>query len=807
MRSPGRSTIRRCWRPWRRARRGACRPGLEDAVRRVAAGDHAGALAALDAVPAAARDARWHTYRAGVLLGVGRADEAAAALEQALAREPESAAALAQRAVLALTRGRREEALADARRALVADPGSAPAAIALSYALQAAFELEAARAVLREAATRSPGDPLAWARLAELELSFGALGAAQAAAERAVALAPDLARTQMVLGFAALSRIDIDAARAAFERAIALDSALPLARLGLGLAKIRRGLLEAGRRELEIAVALDPDSSLLRSYLGKAYFEERRGPLDADQLQIAKELDPNDPTPWLYDAIRKQSENRPVEALRDLETSIVLNDNRAVFRSRLLLDEDLAARGARLGRIYNDLGFEQLALVEGTRSTDRDPGNHAAHRLLADSYAVLPRHQIARDSELLQSQLLQPLNTNPVQPALAGDRLSGLGNAGPSEVGLTEFSQLFASNGLKFHGDVVVGSQDTIADNVIFSGIHDQLSFSLGQYHAETDGFRDNNDQNVDAVQAFGQVSLSPRTSIQAEARRVESDFGDRTLRFDADEFFEEQRVDGTSDVIRLGLRHDFAPGATTLLSYMYRDTVDETDQGSGGFALETDQDAHFGELRHLQRWGRFDLTAGVGHFEGNSTTTGSFAGAPVFTDKSNLHHTNGYGYLSAPIADATLTVGLSADDFQGVLHERSQVNPKVGLTWDVTPETTLRAAAFRVLKRSLVADQTLEPTNVAGFNQFFDDVNGSDVWRYGAAVDQKLGRDLFFGVEYSERQLDVPTQTFEAVPEEFTVEEEEHLGRAYLYWTPTDRWAMSLEYRYETFDFDFARH
>ena len=60
--------------------------------------------------------------------------------------------------------------------------------------------------------------------------------------------------------------------------------------------------------------------------------------MDAEQFAIAKELDPNDPTPWFYDAIRLQTENRPVEALRNIERSIELNDNRAVYRSRLLLD-------------------------------------------------------------------------------------------------------------------------------------------------------------------------------------------------------------------------------------------------------------------------------------------------------------------------------------------------------------------------------------------------------------------------------------------------------------------------------------
>ena len=40
-----------------------------------------------------------------------------------------------------------------------------------------------------------------------------------------------------------------------------------------------------------------------------------------------------------------------MEALH-LQHAIELNDNRAVYRSRLLLDADLAARSASLGRIY-----------------------------------------------------------------------------------------------------------------------------------------------------------------------------------------------------------------------------------------------------------------------------------------------------------------------------------------------------------------------------------------------------------------------------------------------------------------------
>jgi tetratricopeptide (TPR) repeat protein len=121
-------------------------PGLERALERVAANDYAGALAALEEVTPAARDARYLTYRAGVLLNVGRVDQAEAALARALALDPVAGEALAQRAVLRVAQNRREEALANATRALELSPDSAPAGIALSYALQASFELEAARA-------------------------------------------------------------------------------------------------------------------------------------------------------------------------------------------------------------------------------------------------------------------------------------------------------------------------------------------------------------------------------------------------------------------------------------------------------------------------------------------------------------------------------------------------------------------------------------------------------------------------------------------------------------------------------------
>ena len=352
-------------------------------------GDLQKAFKSIATVPETVRDPRFFAYRASLLLALGRVDEADADLKRALTLAPNDSNALGLQAIIAVVRNEKDQALNLAQRAVEAAPGSATALIALSYARQARFDLEGARASLEKAVQLDPKNALAWARLAELWSSFGRLDQALKAAQKAVILEPDLSRTQTVLGFVYLTEVKTTQAKEAFDKAIALDQADPLPRLGLGLAKIREGDLHEGRREIEVAASLDPNNSIVRSYLGKAYYEEKRIPLDEREYAIAKELDPKDPTPFFYDAIAKQTTNRPVEALQDMQKAIELNDNRLVYRSRLLLDSDLAARSASLARIYTDLGFQQLALVEGWKSVNTDPSNFSAHRFLADSYSAL----------------------------------------------------------------------------------------------------------------------------------------------------------------------------------------------------------------------------------------------------------------------------------------------------------------------------------------------------------------------------------------------------------------------------------
>ena len=784
--------------------------------------DYEGPAADEEASPGQVKDPFFYTGRAAQRLAVGRAEEALTDIKQALSIDPANVDALALQSIIAVAQNDPNTALTLANRAVAQDPGSAAAMIALSYAQQALFEIPDALATLRRAVDRNPSHGPAWARLSELWLAVGNLNQTLDAAQTAVSLDSNVARTQTVLGFAYLSQVEIALAVDAFQQAIVLDQAAPLPRLGLGLARIRGGDLPAGREEIEIAVVLDPTNALTRSYMGKAYYEEKRDDLAESQLHISKQLDPLDPTPWFYDAIRKQTVNQPIAALDDLQESIELNDNRAIYRSNLKLDQDMAARSASLGRIYRDLGFEQRALVEGWQSVNGDPSDFSGHRLLADSYSVLPRHEVARVSELLQSQLLQPINISPIQPQLAETNLFVLSGAGPSSIGFNEFNPLFASNGLRLQANAVVGENNTRGNDLVVSGIADRFSFSLGQFHYETDGIRDNNDQDRDLYNLFAQVELSVRTHVQAEIRSAEADTGDLGILFDAEDFSPNSRAQENFDLGRVGIHHEFAPGSEIIanLAYVEGDIAFDDSSFDPSFGIgsntqieEMDRGWNL-EIQHIYRSDQWRLVSGVGAFEADRQESILFdllidippfppisISLPSDVSESTVTQENLYVYALIDQSDQlTWTLGVSADYYEEEAFDSDQWNPKFGLTWRVNPDTTLRAAAFRTLTRPLAANQTIEPTQVAGFNQFFDGIEGEEAWRYGAAIDYRYTQRLHGGFEYSIRDLTVPVE-FPVTLEVERFDWDEKFARTYLHWAATDRLALGVDYLFEDFE------
>jgi tetratricopeptide (TPR) repeat protein len=780
----------------------------------------------------AMRDPRLLAQRASQLLAVGRVDEAQADLERALSLDPKYSDAYALQSIIAVVQNDKEKALNLAQKAVETGPTSATARIALSYAQQARFDLEGARKSVEEAVKLDPENVLAWARLADLQASFGELGKALEAAKKAESLNPDLSLTQTVLGFAYLTQVDIKESKTAFEKAIRLDQAAPLPRLGLGLAKIREGDLKEGGKELEIAASLDPNNSLIRSYLGKVYYEEKRTDQDGPEYQIAKELDPKDPTPYFYDAIRLQTINRPVEALHDYQKAIELNDNRAVYRSKLNLDSDEAARQAALARIYSDLGFQQVALVEGWKSVNTDPTNYSAHRFLADSYAAQPRHEIARVSELLQSQLLQPINITPIQPRLAESNQFLVSAQGPTALSFNEFNPMFNRNRVALQASGIVGSNSTYGDEVVGSGIYYGTSMSAGQYYGKTDGFRKNDDLTDKLYNAFIQQELSYKTSIQVEYRYRDTEHGDIQERFFENDIDDNLKAEDKTRGVRIGFRHAFSPASTLIGNFQYSKLDDSTATKLEPVVLAADgksnQDAYGYELSYLLRSQIVNVVTGAGYFDIDredkiSTELQLFVPLPpplppilvpiivkppTQVIDRDVRHTNLYLYNYVHLLkDLTLTIGASEDlydtDTPGA-NDKQQFNPKFGITWNPLPDTTLRAAAFRVLRRDMITNQTIEPTQVAGFNQFFDEPDATESWSYGGAVDQRFSASIYGGAEYTYRSLNTPFTVVNPATNTSSQENanwKENRSRLYLFWTPHEWVSLTGEWLWERFD------
>ncbi|MHC4105713.1 MAG: TonB-dependent receptor, partial [Planctomycetota bacterium] len=484
----------------------------------------------------------------------------------------------------------------------------------------------------------------------------------------------------------------------------------------------------------------------------------------------------------------------------------------------------------------NDLGFQQLGLVEGWKSVNTAPANYSAHRLLADLYSALPRHEIARVSELLQSQLLQPINITPVQPRLAETNLFILEGAGPADPAFNEFNPLFLRNRLALQTSGVVGENDTLGGEIVQSGVWGRASYSIGGFRYETDGFRENNDQDHEIYNVFAQYSLSPQTSVQAEFRHVDRETGQLDLLFDPDISLH-MRNEEKGDNIRVGFRHSFSPKSDLIGSVIYQSididqnhtrnvaTTPPVISAKANTAFEENRKGYIAELQHLFRTEKFNLTSGIGYTDQDLETTTIIdlfdvvlppppfppglppivldppPGVPI-SQNTDYKRANIYAYSQIRIMDSLgITVGLSAASLDlGSQLDREQLNPKLGLTWQALHATIVRAAAFRELANTRFFSQTIEPTQVAGFNQFFDDTNGTESWRYGAAIDQTFSTNLYGGIEYSIRDLDVPLLS-DPEAEAPYFNEDEQFGRAYLYWTPHNMLALSAEYQYERFD------
>ncbi len=792
--------------------------------------------------------------RAAELLSAGQVDQAGPLIEGVRRSRPREPIALALASVIDLAADRTDDAMKLAMQAVEADGDSAAAALALSFAAQARFDLEQARETAELAARLSPDSAEAQARVAELRMAEGDIAGARDAAERAVRREPGSARALSVLGFVQLAELRSAQALDTFESAVAADPGFPMARLGRGIAAIRRGSFQSGREDMQTAASLDPDNSLIRSYLAKGYYEEKRESEASKELAAAKALDPSDPTPYLYDAILKQTYNRPVEALQDLQESIELNDRRAVYRSRLLLDQDLAVRSADLASIYNDLGFEQLGAVTARQSADADQSNYSSHLFLAGSYRSLPGFASAYLSEVLQARIYQPVNVNAVRPDVVNETLSFNEYTSLIEqprmrgyVGATygstdtDLGDLFDEGQLCRDADLNVGPCEEIAEvgdsspaggDATVTLNRDRYAGSLSLTTFDEEGFRTNNDRSTDVVRGFFQYAPTYRDQFQINVIDGRGESGDLPLR-EAPAAVGLERFETDLTNVGLSYRRSLSPSSDLVFSAIYSDTEQTSDIAAFDLSSTAELKGPQLEAQYVRRQKEMTWIAGAGHFDGEQELSSSTISGPVEFSGDDTF-SNGYAYVKLRnLGPVEITAGASYEDVaaplgllpprdSGILaaeldYDDSRLSPKLGLSAYLPSRTVLRAAAYYRLSPAIGRLQTLEPTQVAGFNQFFTDPGGTRSFNYGLGVDQTFTRFLFGGLSVLRRDLDIPEPICDT-PTQFAgcvgqqandvVERnsDDWLGNAYLNGTVGERVGWSLEYAYEERDFDFTQ-
>jgi tetratricopeptide (TPR) repeat protein len=648
----------------------------------------------------------------------------------------------------------------------------------------------------KRATEQSPQSGYAWGRVAELEYGFGRNDKALAALNRCFEFTPRNPQATSLKGFVLLGENKPAEAMDWFDRALAVDAAMGNAWLGHGLCRIRMNDNKGGQDDLLIAAALEPQRAELRSYLGKAYATVNDYSRAEKELEVARRMDPNDPTSYLYSALVKRNENQINDAIRDLETSQSLNNNRSVYRSQLLLDQDQAVRSANLASIYRDAGMSDVAYREASRGVNYDYANYSAHLFLANSYnelinptEITLRYETPRNIEYLLANLLAPGSAGVLTP----------------EIALNENSKFFEHNRLGVVSDTLFLSRGAWSQLGEQYGVMGNFSYALDACYRSDPGERANEDveQRTLKLTLKQQFTANDSTFLQVDNADIHA--GDLHQYYSSASADRRFRLGETQEPnVVLGYHHEWNPAVHTLfvagrfddtfgfdghtLSYLrFRPDVTLGHPGLTAayyvpfHEIYTNKlTLYSAELQQIWETAQHNTVVGVRGQHGDNETgsfqdsPGTFGGA-IFNNPASgqnvdthLDRLSVYAYHNWTIVDQLQIVGGLTYDYlrfpenqTGPISESERsaqrLSPKAGLIWTTSKMTTVRFAYSRSIGDSSIAQSyQIEPSQVAGFQQAFRSVIPEDVASespgagfesFGLSVEQKFPTGTYLAV------------------------------------------------------------
>jgi superkiller protein 3 len=257
--------------------------------------DAASALQTADkAVAASPTSALAHEARGEALLGLGRAEEAAAAFRKALELDPRLTLARTRLASALVAQGKKTEAVAEARKATEADPKAGEAFAVLGTAILAENPKNWADAIAQaqQGAFLNPRSPLVQVAVGKIFEGNGNLDQAVNAYKKALETDPGYGPARLALVQAQIAKGDKEGAYAEAQRLATDMPGSGEAQLELGRILLRKGEYAAAIPPLERAVNLTPGTAEAHALLGRAYQFSHRSEDAAVAYKKAVELDP-----------------------------------------------------------------------------------------------------------------------------------------------------------------------------------------------------------------------------------------------------------------------------------------------------------------------------------------------------------------------------------------------------------------------------------------------------------------------------------------------------------------------------------
>ena len=605
-----------------------------------------------------------------------------------------------------------------------------------SLTQQSEFDLQGALKTGRQAMAAAPGYLPAMLQTARLAFAVDRLQEAHNICNQVLARAPQDVQAHNLKGYLQLAEGRTRPALASFEKAAKIDPGLGEPHLGAALGLMRQGRQAQAFEEISIAVLLEPQRSVFLSYWAKMLYEVKRFEEALTILAQAARLDANDPTPLLYQAHILADLNRPAEAIEALNKAIALNDNRAVYRSRFLLDRDLAVKNVDLAKLFQQLGMSEWGGSKALKSMKYDYGNYAAHSFYAQELRYLTgEFSLGAGSEQLKAFLMKPANVNTLssfneyttffdQPDVSGSATAALGDMGYR------------------HGDMELrGALPEAGMAVQLQWVRDQREGWRGFDHDD-----------------YGRVGLNvkwdpgPKDTVSLRMNhrtRATGDLATET-RYDTP-VDEEYAADWVATDIDLGYHRRFSDvaAATVYVKRQFRDdvTISDTDAFTiapghpdlypGDYEMATDQELcePYTTIQFLQRFnlGRHQLLLGTYQFWSRREYSGStdyvydYFGTPLpvgstttATDLGRRQHAYYIGDIWQPAAWLTVEGAVyldyieNGDSAYDTGWSNSYIHPRFGLHLHPGPNDAIRLAYIQFLD-PLLAVYRIDPIETAG--------------------------------------------------------------------------------------------